>query len=369
MVSRLPARGCSTAVASASRVRASTAFLRLSHPPFGVAVTPDGRWSFVDELPGYVAVFSDTGRQPRLVRTISLPYNALGNSLTSDGRYLLVADAGDGATVVSVARAEAGLPHAVLGTLSAAPGSAGGSGGAIEATSSLDGRYAFVSIEYGSGVAVYDLRAALADHFRRSTYVGSVPLGQAVVGLAVSPDDRWLYATSELAGNSQVEGSLSVISLAKAERRPAGSVVATALAHCGSVRVVVSPDGDTVWVTARESDQLLGFSAAKLRSDPAHALLAAVRVGEAPVGLALVDGGREIVVADSNRFGAPGARAELTLVSTSSALAHRPAVLGTLPAGGFPREMALEPDGRTLLVGNFASQELEVVDVEQFPTR
>jgi tRNA(Arg) A34 adenosine deaminase TadA len=37
-------------------------------------------------------------------------------------------------------------------------------------------------------------------------------------------------------------------------------------------------------------------------------------VGEAPVGLALVDHGTRVVVADSNRFGAPEAHAELTVV-------------------------------------------------------
>ena len=72
-------------------------------------------------------------------------------------------------------------------------------------------------------------------------------------------------------------------------------VVATITAGCSPVRVVTSADGSTVWVTARESDRLLAFSAAKLLSDPAHSLIASVEVGEAPVGLALVDGGQRVV--------------------------------------------------------------------------
>ena len=164
----------------------------------------------------------------------------------------------------------------------------------------------------------------------------------------VSPDGRWLYATSELAAGAPLadfDGTLSVISLSEAERQPARAVIANVAADCSPVRVVASPDGRIVWVTARESDQLLAFSAAKLRSDTAHALLAAVRVGEAPVGLALVAGGREVVVADSNRFAAPGAHSGLTVVDAAAALAHRPAVLGTIVAGSFPREMSLEPSG------------------------
>jgi DNA-binding beta-propeller fold protein YncE len=122
-----------------------------------------------------------------------------------------------------------------------------------------------------------------------------------------------------------------------------------------------------VWVTARGSDALLGFSAALLRTDPAHALVARVRVGEAPVGLALVDHGTRIVVADSNRFGAAGATSSLAVVNVAAALAGEPALAGLLPAGGFPREMAPEPDGRTLLVTNYASGQIEIVNVAGLP--
>jgi DNA-binding beta-propeller fold protein YncE len=363
----LTGSGCSTAVASAPALTgARTAFVRLSGLPFGVAVTRDGRWSFVDELPDHVELFSDVGFAPRPVGSIGVPEEAAGSSLTRDGRYLLVADGSDGATVVSVARTEAGAHNAVLGTLRR-PDRGGSRGGAIEVTSSPDGRYAFVSVEDDDAVAVYDLHAALASRFRSSGYLGSVALGRAVVGEAVSPDGRWLYVTSEIAAGARVtdhtQGTLSVISLAKAERDPARSVIATVPAHCQPVRVVVSADGRTVWVTARASDQLLAFSASRLISDPSHALLAAVRVGEAPVGLALTSGDRRVVVADSNRFNAPGAHSDLTVVSAPAALAGRSAILGTIPAGSFPREMALEPNGDTLLVGNFASKQLEAVAV------
>jgi hypothetical protein len=42
-----------------------------------------------------------------------------------------------------------------------------------------------------------------------------------------------------------------------------------------------------------------------------------------------------VVVADSNRFKTPGARAEVTVVGTAAALAHHPAILGTMPTGAF----------------------------------
>ena len=138
-------------------------------------------------------------------------------------------------------------------------------------------------------------------------------------------------------------------------------------AGCSPVRVIVSAAGGVVWVTARESDALLGFSAARLRSVPARALIARVAVGVAPVGLALARNGTRIVVADSDRFSARSAASSLAVVSVPAALGARPALLGYLPAGGFPREMTLEPGGRTLLVTDFSSQQLQAVDVAGLP--
>jgi DNA-binding beta-propeller fold protein YncE len=144
-------------------------------------------------------------------------------------------------------------------------------------------------------------------------------------------------------------------------------VAVTVDAGCNPVRVITSANGSVVWVTARASDDLLAFSAARLHTDPARALLTVTRVGEAPVGLILVGNGSRIVVADSNRFDVSGATANLDVVSTAAALRGRPAVIGHIASGLFPREMALEPGGRTLLVGNFLSNSIEAVDVCDIP--
>jgi len=356
--------------------------------PFGIAAAPDGRWVFVASPAGGVEVLR-TGSRPGLRPARTIPAGqALGETLAGAGRYLLAAS-GTGAVVISVARAEQGGAGAVLGTLASPAGP-----GAIEVAVSRDGRFAFVSLEGSARVAVFDLQRALTRGFGPADYLGAIPVGLAPVGLAVSPDGRWLYATSELSATARflplsrstarpgapgrrpgtaavtgpdVPGTLTVISVQRAETDPARSVVATVEAGCQPVRVITSADGRVVWVTARASDALLGFSAALLRSDPARSLIARVRVGEAPVGLALVDHGRRIVVADSNRFLAPGATSSLAVVNVGAALAGRPALAGLLPAGRFPREMAPEPGGRTLLVTNFASGQVELVNVAGLP--
>ena len=358
--------GCTRATAPQPRLSGvATAFTQLGGAPFGIAAAPDLPFAFVASARG-TDVMSTATFAPTLVRQITPEHGAFGlgpagDAISPNGHDLLIAD-GTGAIVIDVGRAEAGAPDPILGALSIDDQLAVGP---IEVAFSPDSRYAFVSVEYSDEIAVFNLRAAIAQDFRSSALVGTIPLGEAVDGIAVSPDGRWIYATSESADGRPV-GVLSVIDLNAAETDPEHAVRVNITAGCGPVRVAVSPDGTTVWVTARESDALLGYSVVSLLSDPSHALIANVRVGEAPVGLALIHDGGEIVTADSDRFLVPGASAQLTVVNTAAALDGQPAIVGSLPSGLFPRDETLAPDG-TLLVTNYSSGQLEAVNTTAIP--
>ena len=138
-------------------------------------------------------------------------------------------------------------------------------------------------------------------------------------------------------------------------------------AGCQTNRLEFSPDGQYLWVTAVGSNALLGFSAAKLLSDPGHALIARVTVGQSPLGLAVIGKGSRIVVADSNRDKGPGTVANLAVVDTAKALAGRPALLGYLQSGLQPRQFAVASHGATLLVTNTKSAQVQAVDLTHLP--
>jgi DNA-binding beta-propeller fold protein YncE len=231
-------------------------------------------------------------------------------------------------------------------------------------TVSPDGRFAFVVLEDSGEIAVFNLGRAIAAHLAAGVgYLGAVPVGPTPTEVAFSPDGRWLYTTSE--GTAlNVPGTLELISAARAESEPSDAVVRSVRAGCNPVRVLVAPDG-VLWVTARASDAALAFSAARLQAGTPGALLAVVRVGSAPVDLALA--GSRLVVTDSDRFGVPGGSASLAVVDAVAALAGRPALLGYLPAGGFPRQITAEPHGPDLLVTNYSSSQLETVRVADLP--
>jgi DNA-binding beta-propeller fold protein YncE len=148
-----------------------------------VVISRDGNWSFVT-LYSSVAMLSDRAFVPRLVGEVPLPGHPLGEALTHDGRYLLVAN-DSGAVVIRVTAAERRDGNALLGALRAPTR---GQGGGLEVAISTDDRYAFVPREAADDLAVFNLQEALRGGFEARDVIGSVPLGVAPTGIALGPD-------------------------------------------------------------------------------------------------------------------------------------------------------------------------------------
>lgn len=360
----IPAPLCDNRIAPGPKLRVGTKWAKVPGPPFGVAITSNEKWDLAGIGPN-VGVVRITPAGGRVTRLIKLPAgdSARGAGLTPDGKYLLVANLKLGADVIDVARAVQGKPGALLGTLQVpAPAK-----GAFEVAFSGDGKFAFVTMAGEKEVAVFNLGLALSAGFGPADYVGAAPVGVTTVGIAASPDHQWIYATSEISVPGGSRGLLTTISVAKAETDPADSVVSNVDAGCRPVRVAVTPDGKTVWVTARQSNAIVAFSARKLVTDPRHALLAWVRVGVQPIGIAAVNCGADIAVADSHRFKAKFGEPNIGIVSVHAALTGQPAIVGYIRSGLVPRELAVAQNGKSLLVGNYGSGQLETVNLTQLP--
>jgi DNA-binding beta-propeller fold protein YncE len=345
--------GCTTATATApalTSVRSATAAIGGS--PFGIAGTSDGKYVFVSVGNAVEVLSTNSALAPTLVRTIGANHADKGAALTHDGKFL-VAAADSGAVVIDVAQAESGGPNPVAGTLTSPHGH-----GAVQVLISADDKFAFVTLQSSAEMAVFSLSTALTQGFPASAFVGYVPLDNQPVGMA--SDGNLLYVAN-------IGGTVSVVSVGKAETSPASAVMATIPAGCQPARALLSRDGKVLWVSARGSDALLGFSTAKLLSDRNHALIARVMVGEVPLGEIFVDGGRRIVLADSNLNGLQTATSNLAVVSVAAALAGKPALLGYVATGQVPREFAILPGGKTLLVTDQHSHQVQAIRVADLP--
>jgi DNA-binding beta-propeller fold protein YncE len=163
------------------------------------------------------------------------------------------------------------------------------------------------------------------------------------------------------------EGAVVVIDVARAKTDPEHAVAARVPAGCSPVRMTRSPKGDRIYVSARNNNAVLEFDTAKLVSDSPHAMIGMAPTGDAPVPVMLVDGGRRLVVGNSNRFAGRGEPDSLTVLDAAKIGKGLAAVQGMIPAGSFPREMAVSADGKTLFLTNFGSNSLQVLDIAHLP--
>ena len=340
---------------------------------FAAAPTADGCWLFVS-LNGQgrmrgVAVLKNVAGRFTLVRTVPLRDNTFGLSLTHDGALLMVAG-GDAVDVLSVPRLQGEAGDPVLGRAAEGPGA-----GSIELIASGDDRLLFVSEEQAARVVVLDLERVRRGEFGAKAVIGYVPQGLAPVGLALSPDGRFLFATSqrmpagatfptrcqaeseEEGGGLHPEGGLSLIDVARARTDPAHALLAVAPAGCNPVRVGLSGDGARAWVTARGENAVYGFDVAGLTATPPKPSRTRYPAGDSPVGVAVQPGSGVVWVSDSNRF-SPGRQGELQSIALAPGQA--PVVLRSRR---FPRDLAFLPDGRTLVVAQFGSDAVQLAPV------
>ena len=356
--------------------------------PFEPVISADGCWIFVTLTQGTgangggVAVVRRTNGSLSIARTIALQGNPTGAVLTHDRSLLVIAD-GQYLAFLDAHRLQSGDGDPVLGYMGA-----GSPVGFIYANVTPDDKYVLASAERGAAIIVVDLVQARADDFRSGGGVAKLDVGNAPIAVTLSPDGRFLYTTSEAAlpewnwprtcrpenpnarasAPNHPQGAIIVFDLAHALTDPAHAPASRVPAGCNPVRLVLSPSGDVAYVSARGDNALLAFDVQRLVTDTEHALLGRTEVGIAPVGVAVIDSGTRVIVTSSNRFDG-GARDHqpLTVVDAGRLRTGAPAVIGTIPAGAFPRELRLTADGRTLFATNFASRTLEMIDLARAP--
>jgi YVTN family beta-propeller protein len=199
-------------------------------------------------------------------------------------------------------------------------------------------------------------------------------------GLALSPNGRTLYAT--LFNN----GNVAAVDLASYDTASGKARIVEAPAGSSPERIVVSPQGDRLYVADRggrdpEPGDTLDFadpvvvdpdtykvatgtvsvlSADRIVTDPKHAILATIPVGLQPADLSLCRDGRRLFTANANGD-------SVSVIDTAS-----DSVVETIPTspapGGLgassPNGLAPSPDGRNLYVTLGGDNAVEVLALD-----
>ena len=339
-------------------------YVPLPGHPFSTISSKDGCWLFVSvtssnpKSANGVAMLSRMGGRINLKKVFPIEAGPTGMVMTHDGKLLVVAD-DDYVVFLDVIRMTAGSGDPILGYISD-----GDFSGSVYINVTADDKFLFVSDENTETITVINLEKARSEGFKDSAKVGKISVGTAPIALTFSPDERWLYTTSQAALKSfnwpiackpegqdpatakpqYPEGAIIVVDVTRAKTEPASSVISKVPAGCSPVRMAISPTGERVFVTARNSNALLAFDTTALRTDVAHARVGQVPVGTAPVGVAVANEGKLVFVTNSNRFSSNRtARQTLTVIDAANVGAGQAAILGSVPAGAFPRGFGHSP--------------------------
>jgi DNA-binding beta-propeller fold protein YncE len=382
-VSAQTSRAASTSRCNAAPAQA-VSFVSLPGHPFSTIPSNDGCWLFVTLTSSSptsangVAMLRRTDGRITVEKVFPVEAAPTGMVMTHDGKLLIVAD-DEYVVFMDVMRMTTGRSDPILGYMSES-----GSSGRVYANVTADDKFLFLSDENTESISVINLAKARAEGFKETARVGKIPVGDAPIALTFSPDGKWLYTTSQLAPKSlnwpiackpegadpatakekYSQGAIIVVDVLRAQTDPAHSIVSSVPAGCSPVRLAISPSGDRVYVTARNSNALLAFDTNALRSDVEHAQIGKVPVGSAPVGVAVVNDGKLVIVTNSNRFATDQtARQTMSVIDAARVGEGQKALIGTVPAGIFPREFGQSSDGKTLFAANYNSSELEVIDL------
>ena len=359
------------------------AHVTLPGSPFTALPSADGCWLFVSlessaVHPG-VAVLNRADGAVTPKRLLGLPGSPSGMVLTHDGTVLIVAT-GVNVVFLDVGRLTTGAGNPLLGYWAEGhdqPTS-------IYVSVTADDRYLLVSNESVGTVSVIDLAQTRRSRFAQVRLVGSIAVGDGPVGLAFSSDERFMFATVQslsdtgwsnqckpegnpTAAADHPEGALVVIDMKLAVSDAGKSVLRRVPAGCNPVRVVTSRQAGRVYVTARGSNQLLAFTERELTGSGPDPRATQVAVGTSPIGVAVIDEGRRVVVASSDRFNSRAAAASLYVVDSARLAVDSTPIVGTIPSRGFPREIRATADGHTLLVTNCSAGTLQIVDLSRAP--
>lgn len=341
-------------------------------------MSKDGCWLFVmanrpAEGGTGVMVFRRSGGTFTRVRMVPAPFTnpVSGMVLTNDQKLLIVA-AANSLTFIDVAKAASGEGDAVLGRAAGLPG-------AFRIAVSKDDTSLFVPQINAARVSVFDLERARQANFAPESLVPAVvPTGQSPITALVSPDGRYVYQTNLVApdvlagpltciNGKQREGGIQVIDVQKARTDAATATVGWAFpAGCGPNAMTLSPDGTRLSNTSANNifdpkatgNVLVVFDTRPLREGKLPVRTATVPVPKGPI--AIVDTGSRIILG----FQPEGqTQADLVVIDPAKVQSGAGAVIGTLPfAAG---NLALAPDGRTLIAAGSLEHGVALIDLER----
>lgn len=220
-----------------------------------------------------------------------------------------------------------------------------------EAAASLDARWVFVSNRLEDSVSVFDTltRSEVDTDGDPSNGLTRIQVGSRPHGLAVTPDNKYLFVTNDDSND------VSVVEIATFQ------VISTvADVGLGPHMVAVRPDGVEAWVGNIVGGDISLIEVAKAITDPANAVICVTPGGSGPDCRIPAGAGTEGIAFTRDGKTAYAANGGANTVSVLDVLSR--SKRHDLPVPGSPRRVHLRPDGLRAYVSQLLGNQVIVID-------
>jgi YVTN family beta-propeller protein len=322
--------------------------------PASVAVTPDNRFAYVvnnnePNIPGgdTVAVLNlTTNTIEKVIHDASFkePYRV---AINKAGTIAYVANS-DGATVSIIDIAT----NTVTGTIN---GFDGPSGFVI----APNGVLAYVN-NYGGPLGVGSGNGTTVNvvNLLTNTIVGTITVGLAPAGLAITPDGAFVYVINYVDGNPGT-GTISII------QTSTQSVVGRISGFSGPFGIAITPNGRFAYVTNFGSNDFAPVGRTVSVVDlSTNTIVATIELGIQPAGIAITPDGCLAYVTNYNTLYLGPGFTNLTagegIVNIIDLCTNR-VIPPAITVGSSPNAVAISPNGLFAYVTNYISNSVSVI--------
>ena len=298
-----------------------SATIPVGKAPFGITVTPDGKYVYVTNHEDNTVSIISTASQ-EVIKVISVDKLPGGIAVSPDGKFVYVGhfDA-DAFAVISTASQEVVDMFDVAHEL-----------GGIMAISS-DGTTIYLSRFSGSG------RIIILSS-RTKQVIGEIDVKPSM-DIAIAPDGKWLYIVDPL--------HELVVQISTASHEVVGRIPLGQDAH-DFTQFAVSPDGDLVYVPVHN---VVTFVSTKSKEVAGTIEIGSEALGSFSLaGISVSPDGKYVYVAN-------GDEDSVVIISTETN-----SVTDSITVGRRPGNIVVSPDGSAIYVGNSLDGSVSVITRE-----
>jgi len=333
--------------------------------PQSIAVDSAGKFAYVANegcnggVVGYVSMYTinpTTGALASIGPPVSsLDYDAVSVTVDPFGKFVYVANGGDGFTSDgSVAMYTINATTGALTFTGAISGNCPGLCVPLSVAVHPSGKFAYVPNGGGlsNGVAIYTINTTTG----ALTSMGTIAVGGFAVSVAVHPSGKFAYvATASDTPGSAGNVSMYTIDATTGALTSIGTIAAgTIPALPAPISIAVDPTGTFAYVANSGSNDVSMYTINATTG--ALTSIGMIATGTDPVSVAVDPAGEFAYVTNSGSNDV----SMYTINATSGTLTP----IGTIAVGTTPNSIAIHPSGKFAYVTNYNSNEVSIYSIE-----